>query len=78
MKENNPSALEWSENLLKVLQQFSKSKDFMFIEACVWADDIKQNWLDLFSSMHYADHQITTDGSPIKEYLDKTNSVTAL
>lgn len=78
LKENNTHALEWSEKLLGVLKQFSKSKDFVFIEACVWADDIKQNWLDLFSPMHYADHQITTDGSPLKDYIDKTNSISAL
>lgn len=74
LKETNKEALNWALNLLSNFQKFTKSKNFTFVEACVWADDLKANRLDAFSPMHYIDYEFSADGSKVG-MPEKINSV---
>lgn len=65
LQEIDPEVISWTEGVLKPLKQFSKSKNHIFVESAVWADDLKLNAMMTFSPWHYKDNYFSYDGTEV-------------
>lgn len=76
--QQHPNVQARIDQILQKMVPFTKEKDYPFIEAAEWADDIKYlNWRS-FNSWHFNDNYFSDDNTPINIPKADTNIVWAI
>lgn len=77
LKLISPDALAWAESLVKDFNSLTDGRSNTFVEAAVWADDIKESGTSYLNNWHYIDRPINPDGLLIQMDPDTilTNSI---
>jgi len=77
LAQNNTAAVQWVDDILAIVQQYTWENTEPFVEAATWPDNIKNLMLIAFNNWHFIDSPIITDGI-VPPSLDPENIVWAL
>ena len=62
LEENNVDVLSWAESMIADFKSLTDGRSNTFVEASVWADDIKEPGNNFLDNWHFTDHPINEDG----------------
>lgn len=62
LKKMNPEVLDWANCLVSDFNILTDGRSNTFVEAAVWADDIKETGTNYLDNWHYTDRPINNDG----------------
>jgi hypothetical protein len=62
LKQNNPEVLAWAECLIQDFADLTDGRSNTFVEAAVWADDIKEPGMNFYDNFHFTDRPVNPKG----------------
>ncbi len=62
MEKENPEVLKWVNELIQAMNHLNDGRSNSFVEASVWADDIKEPGTNYLDSWHFTDRPINNEG----------------
>lgn len=62
LQQINPKALAWANSLIADFAPLTDGRSNTFVEAAVWADDIKETGTNYLDNWHFTDRPINQKG----------------
>lgn len=62
LQQVDPEALAWANCLINDFNHITDGRSNTFVEAAVWADDIKETGMNFFDNFHFTDRPVNPKG----------------